>query len=141
MTKFLIDEDGVKKLQKMWEWWVKIGSKLLPNTHRRRAIMGGGETTTRLAQIAEIAKSQSYIKASLLNESTGIAVTEGADFEITVHARICSGARLDRVSPKPGIGDIFSVQQQVHDNDGTPEQRWEFVQNFHATAAYIGENP
>lgn len=100
-----------------------------------------GGAKIRRAIIAEVPTNQSYIKASLLSESTGIAATEGDDFEVTVYADIADGTRLDRVAPLPSIGLMIFVTKHVYDNAGTPEDRWFFVTTVTTTEVFIGENP
>ena len=140
-AEYGLDQQDVNLIQQLLRDWKARFPWLRPLLRRRGGAVGGGGTKLRLAQIAEILSNTDYITASLLNESTGIAATEGTGFEITVYARISGGARLDRASPQVAIGGIFEVRRHAYDNDGTAEQRWWFVQNFHAAETYIGENP
>jgi len=140
-AEYGLNKQDVAIVQQLVREW-KAGFPALRQLwqHRRGGPTGGGGTKIRLAQIAEVVTNQDYVTCSLLNQSTGIAATEGSEFEITVYARICGGTRLDRAAPKITIGGIFAVQQAKYDNAGTPEQRWYFVNNFQSTEEFIGEN-
>jgi len=131
------DFEGIQKLLREW----RAGFPWLRNRLRRRGgNTAGGGTKIRQAQIAEVAPAADHVKGSLLNESTGVAVTDGVFFELDIYARISNGVRLDRASPKIQIGDIYPVYQSKYNNNGTPESRWYFVQNFQGAEVYIGEN-
>ena len=137
-----LSESDHQRLQKALSWCERIGYTLLPNMFRRnpRLAGSGGGTDIRRCRIAEVVSNHAYVKASLLNRTTGIAATEGDEFEIDVYMDIAGGIRMDRACPLLAIGQECGCYQAVYDNNGTPVTRWVIIPPANAAEDYVGEN-
>jgi hypothetical protein len=108
---------------------------------RRGAASGGGSGggSIRRAKLTASAADTNTITGSLLNETTGIAATEGEEFEATLNADIIgTNQRLDFAVPRLVIDDIVPVYQHVG-SDGLPQ--WYIATLFMSSRTYTVEVP
>ena len=72
----------------------------------------------------EAGGADNEIVVNIYDRETGIEVTSGFGYQVTVYCDIVNGSALNDVIPRLESGAPIEVSYLIYDNSGTPELRW-----------------